>query len=270
MPYRIVPRSEAGLLKPRRSYGKMKLPVGEVWVHHSVTPQTSDPFKDWRVVQNAAFGRGFADISYSFGFHPDGTILEGRGDGVGAHTEGHNSTSYGLVLIGNYELREPTREQIDAVRWWVKWAKDSGRLRIAAYPTGGHRDLDATACPGKLAYPKIPEMRVAWSVPAPTPPPAPREGIVAVNRPPIRILTHPAWPEQEPGKTPYLVVTDDGGVFNFGGAPFYGSLGGVALNRPIVDAVVTPSGAGYILMGADGGIFAFGDGDFVGRVEYLG
>jgi len=43
---------------------------------------------------------------------------------------------------------------------------------------------------------------------------------------------------------------------------FYGSLGGVHLNAPIVGMAPTPSGHGYWLVGADGGVFAFGDAQF--------
>ncbi len=57
----------------------------------------------------------------------------------------------------------------------------------------------------------------------------------------------------------YWVVAADGGVFTFGDARFFGSLGNVSLNAPIVGIAATPDGAGYWLVAADGGVFTFGD-----------
>jgi hypothetical protein len=65
-----------------------------------------------------------------------------------------------------------------------------------------------------------------------------------------------------PGANGSWVVAADGGVFSYGAAVFYGSLGGVHLNAPIVGMAPTPSGHGYWLVGADGGVFAFGDAQF--------
>jgi hypothetical protein len=58
------------------------------------------------------------------------------------------------------------------------------------------------------------------------------------------------------------VVATDGGVFTYGTAVFYGSLGGLTLNAPVVGIASTPDGKGYWLVAADGGIFAFGDAGF--------
>jgi hypothetical protein len=59
-------------------------------------------------------------------------------------------------------------------------------------------------------------------------------------------------------------VASDGGVFSFGGAPFYGSEGGQPLNAPIVGMASTNDRGGYWLVASDGGIFTFGDAGFYG------
>jgi hypothetical protein len=64
----------------------------------------------------------------------------------------------------------------------------------------------------------------------------------------------------------YWLVAADGGVFTFGDAGFYGSLGNARLIAPIVGMASTPDGKGYWLVGADGGVFAFGDAGFYGSL----
>jgi hypothetical protein len=66
--------------------------------------------------------------------------------------------------------------------------------------------------------------------------------------------------------TGYWLTGADGGVFAFGDAGFYGSLGGVRLNAPVVGMAATPDGRGYVLVAADGGVFAFGDAGFYGSL----
>jgi hypothetical protein len=60
------------------------------------------------------------------------------------------------------------------------------------------------------------------------------------------------------------VAAADGGVFAYGDAHYYGSMGGVRLNQPIVGITATPTGHGYWLVARDGGIFSFGDAAFHG------
>ena len=64
----------------------------------------------------------------------------------------------------------------------------------------------------------------------------------------------------------YWLAAADGGVFSFGDASFYGSMGGHPLNAPVVGMAATPDGRGYWLVGADGGVFSFGDAGFYGSL----
>ena len=64
----------------------------------------------------------------------------------------------------------------------------------------------------------------------------------------------------------YHLVASDGGVFSFGDAGFYGSTGGLHLNRPVVAMAGTPDGGGYWLVASDGGVFNYGDAGFYGSM----
>jgi hypothetical protein len=75
----------------------------------------------------------------------------------------------------------------------------------------------------------------------------------------------PATPAAASPPTPaYWLVASDGGIFSFGGAPFYGSTGGTTLNKPVVGMAATPDGGGYWLVASDGGVFSYGDATFYG------
>jgi hypothetical protein len=55
----------------------------------------------------------------------------------------------------------------------------------------------------------------------------------------------------------FWLLGQDGGVFSFGTAQYYGSIGGLHLNKQIVGMAAKPDGSGYWFVGADGGIFAY-------------
>jgi Pro-kumamolisin, activation domain/IPT/TIG domain len=64
----------------------------------------------------------------------------------------------------------------------------------------------------------------------------------------------------------YRFVASDGGVFDFGDATFWGSMGGNPLVQPVVGMAATPTSNGYWLVASDGGIFSFGDAHFFGSM----
>ncbi len=66
----------------------------------------------------------------------------------------------------------------------------------------------------------------------------------------------------------YMLTGSDGGVFSYGQVPgnagWFGSAGGIKLNKPVVGMALTPDGGGYWLVASDGGVFAYGDATFYG------
>ncbi len=62
----------------------------------------------------------------------------------------------------------------------------------------------------------------------------------------------------------YWLAASDGGIFSFGGAPYYGSTGGMVLNKPVVGIAATSDGGGYYEVASDGGVFSYGDATFYG------
>jgi hypothetical protein len=66
-------------------------------------------------------------------------------------------------------------------------------------------------------------------------------------------------PSAVPPASGYHLFASDGGVFSFN-APFFGSMGGKSLNKPIVGGATGSDGSSYYLVASDGGIFNFGPG----------
>jgi hypothetical protein len=71
-----------------------------------------------------------------------------------------------------------------------------------------------------------------------------------VNQPIVGIASTPT------GKG-YWLVASDGGIFTFGDAGFYGSLGGTAQSPPIIGLIANPQGTGYKLVNEAGRATSF-------------
>lgn len=87
----------AGLKKSKRT-------ITEIIVHCTATPEgkdyTVDDIRKWHTAKPPQ-GRGWSDIGYHYVIDRKGHILPGRDvDTIGAHCEGHNAHSIGVVYIG--------------------------------------------------------------------------------------------------------------------------------------------------------------------------
>jgi hypothetical protein len=66
----------------------------------------------------------------------------------------------------------------------------------------------------------------------------------------------------------YWQAATDGGIFAFGDARFYGSMGGKSLAGAVNAIARTANGDGYWLPAVDGGVFAYGTAGYYGNVAY--
>jgi uncharacterized protein with LGFP repeats len=134
--------------------------------------------------------RGWGDIGYNVIVDKFGRIFEGRAGGlsstvIGAHAGGFNTNTFGVSMLGNYDVATVPPAVVDAVAAIIAWkfalynvdpngytvltSAGGGTARYAAgqsvvLPTiFGHRDVGSTVCPGRYGYAKIPEIRAAVS-----------------------------------------------------------------------------------------------------------
>ena len=88
----------------------------------------------------------WAGIGYHFYIRKDGSIYRGRPlNAIGAHVSGNNSSSLGICFEGNFEKEKMPYIQLKSGQELIKYLK-------SMYPDINvvkHKDLNATACPGK-------------------------------------------------------------------------------------------------------------------------
>ena len=82
----------------------------------------------------------------------------------------------------------------------------------------------------------------------------------------LAITGNPQGLAATPDGKGYWEFHSDGGIFSFGSAHFFGSMGHHFLAQPIVGMAPTADGNGYWLAASDGGVFAFGDAVFRGSM----
>lgn len=96
----LEPRDGIVLKRSRRR-------IDLILVHCTATPEgndyTVDQIREWHTAPKPK-GQGWSDIGYHYIIYRDGSVHLGRDvDIVGAHCEGYNSFSIGIVYVGGLE-----------------------------------------------------------------------------------------------------------------------------------------------------------------------
>lgn len=169
-------------------------PMQKAVVHHTAGRNNDpNPAATIRAIYWAkAITRGFGDIGYNFLIDEAGHIYEGRhsrdyadGEPVtgedlagnvvrGGHAKNFNDGTVGIVLLGNFQHRQPTLAARNALERLLAWKLERHGLNPLGqsvyrnpvlgntktlYNISGHRNVNATACPGDTFYPTFPQLR---------------------------------------------------------------------------------------------------------------
>jgi N-acetylmuramoyl-L-alanine amidase len=177
----VVPRSAP-------AYGQVQL----AFVHHTVNANEYGPEDSAAIVLGIArYHRdhnGWNDIGYNFLVDQYGQIFEGRAGGidlaiVGAQAQGFNSVSTGVACIGTFTSVAPPAAALDAIARVVGWKLSlhgipaQGAVTVTSaggeanrFASGtpvtfqrvsGHRDGNATSCPGDALYGQLEGLRAS-------------------------------------------------------------------------------------------------------------
>lgn len=148
----VVSRREWGARPPKAPYTKLADSEGIV-VHHegdgvSRDPATTDYAAYMRATQRYHMDtKGWNDIAYGWAVG-GGKIYEGRNFGWidGADT-GVGRLMHSVVWLGDSYVNAPTLEDLIAFNAVI--AEHAARYPHAALNVKGHRDINATGCPGE-------------------------------------------------------------------------------------------------------------------------
>ena len=180
----------AGISPPRVTpeYGAVRL----AFVHHTENPNgyaaAEVPAMLRAIYVFHRYVNGWNDIGYNFVIDSYGRIFEARAGGVeepvvGAHAGGYNLLSTGIAVLGSFmsvPISALARRALEALIAWklsLHGVPALGRVSVKVNPAGasysrfpanahvslpriaGHRDGDATDCPGNVLYAELPAIR---------------------------------------------------------------------------------------------------------------
>ena len=132
------------LPKGKGTYKKRKLTdVTGIVIHHSASDFGGPvDFANWHIK------RGWPGIGYHFVILTDGTVNQTNElDTISYHVKDKNTPNIGICLVGNLSHHPPTASQLSSLKQLINHINTAvGRNLVVR----GHRDLQATECPGLL------------------------------------------------------------------------------------------------------------------------
>ncbi|HEX9804965.1 MAG TPA: peptidoglycan recognition family protein [Candidatus Dojkabacteria bacterium] len=160
--------------------------INRIVVHHTATGvDLADPANTVRAIYyehrdrcsnnigrapyNCDYSFTWSDIGYNYLIDPYGNIYEGRvgGNGTRAAHAPPNQRSIGISLLGNFTNQGPTVEAVNSAISLIAVLMNWNEMNADFNPGGngtqdtgiyGHRNVNATACPGTHLYNSLPHI----------------------------------------------------------------------------------------------------------------
>ncbi|MBT8399337.1 MAG: peptidoglycan recognition protein family protein [Rhodothermia bacterium] len=135
---------------------RLRIPhnIRMITLHHSgsaepLRPNDNVPEKLRELQLWSEDNRNWWDVPYHFLIGLDGTIYEGRDYRFRGETNTRYDVNGHLLIsvLGNYELQEPTPEQVEAIADLMAWGV--AEFNVPLDRIYGHSDLAETSCPGQ-------------------------------------------------------------------------------------------------------------------------
>jgi hypothetical protein len=184
----IIPRFSWGAEESIRRAPPQYAPTLQLAiVHHTVNSNDYTPQQSAAIVRGIEVyhvkANGWNDIGYNFIVDKYGQVFEGRYGGVdrnvvGAHSQGFNTGSVGVAVLGTYTNTAISPAAKSALEKLLAWRLDLAHVDPLAtlnflsggnsrFPAGvpvflraisGHRDTYFTECPGNALYNQLPQI----------------------------------------------------------------------------------------------------------------
>jgi hypothetical protein len=153
-PPNLIHRAEWGAKPPTGPYQHHEIKT--IAIHHQgvFAGPNQDARRRLRTMQafHQSKKRGFVDIAYHFIIDRNGNLYEGRPVSAPGETRtDYNPNGHLLIcLLGDFNVQEPTEQQLSTVTALIQWSLLTFHLSRDAVK--GHRDFAHTDCPGKNLY----------------------------------------------------------------------------------------------------------------------
>jgi N-acetylmuramoyl-L-alanine amidase len=152
--YLLVPRSSWTSARIKGNNNPMN-GVTRITLHHTGEHVGLEGLPDIDVVRRIELyhrnEKRWAAIGYHYLVGKDGRVYEGRPVAYqGAHVSGANEHNLGISVMGDFHRNLPNSRQLAAVQAFLNDSR--ARFKVAKSRIYGHRDLNASICPGNALY----------------------------------------------------------------------------------------------------------------------